>query len=663
MAGSFLDLLYDQAPRSAFDELVAEAERAGLDGAALARLRHEYDVATRLREMVARQRAREAELSALYDTASDLTAIRDVDAVLAAIVRRARQLLNADMTYLSLNDEQEGASYMKVTDGALTPEFRSLRLPLGTGLLGLVAQTGAPYFTEDYQSDERFVHRGYIDEAVAGERIRAILGVPLVLDGRVIGTLLAVHRTVRPFPPSEVSLLMSFAAHAAVALENARLFADLDAANRAVTEHALAVEGAALAHDRLTDLLLHGGGVAEVAGVLAELLDGRLAVHDPTGELLAGEEAPGDWRAAVPEAVASGRTVAPDGAYVVAALAGTEHVATLVLHDPARPLELAERRTLERGAIVTALVLLFARTVAETEDRLGAALLADLVDGDAADPGLRERARRQGVSIDPPLVVAVVAPAGMERHTAVRSLGRLAAAERGLVGEYKRSVVVLAPSEDPVATGRRIQGALRAAGGTATVGVAAATGDLASAWAEARRCTETLLTLGRTGDVSDPGGLGLTRLLLGENGPEHLDGFLAATLGPVLGLRRPARHQPGRHAGGVVRLRWPDQGHRRDPARPPQHRRPAPGPGLRPARDAVAGPRPRPGPAAGAAGAPAPRRGMTRAGHLRRPCRPMCGPPRSGSLWGDVARSRQALATQIPNRLAERLRIRDLPSG
>ena len=159
--------------------MVADAERDGLAGAELAELRREYDVATRLRELIARQRAREAELSALYDTASDLTAIRDVDAILAAIVRRARQLLNADMTYLSLNDETEGASYMKVTDGALTPEFRSLRLPLGTGLLGLVAQTGAPYFTEDYQSDERFVHRGYIDDAVAGERIRAILGVPL----------------------------------------------------------------------------------------------------------------------------------------------------------------------------------------------------------------------------------------------------------------------------------------------------------------------------------------------------------------------------------------------------------------------------------------------------------------------------------------------------
>ena len=63
------------------------------------------------------------------------------------------------MTYLSLNDEADGASYMKVTEGALTPEFRRLRLPLGTGLLGLVAQTGEPYFTEDYQTDERFLHQ------------------------------------------------------------------------------------------------------------------------------------------------------------------------------------------------------------------------------------------------------------------------------------------------------------------------------------------------------------------------------------------------------------------------------------------------------------------------------------------------------------------------
>ncbi|MGH3362529.1 MAG: GAF domain-containing protein, partial [Nocardioides sp.] len=407
-ARSFLDLLYDQAPRSAFDDLLAEAERTGATGTDLAALRHEYDVATRLRELIARQQAREAELSALYDTAHDLTGIRDVDTILAAIVRRARQLLNADMTYLSLNDEADGASYMKVTDGALTPEFKELRLPLGTGLLGLVAQTGAPYFTEDYQSDERFVHRGYIDEAVAGEKIRAILGVPLVLEGRVIGALLAVHRTVRPFPPSEVNLLTSFAAHASVALENARLFAELDEANRTMTEHTAAVESAAVAHDRLTDLLLHGGGATEVAQVLSEVLSAKVAIHDAGGELLAGEAGDGGWEGAAADSAASGRSVAVGDDWVAAALAGTEHVATLVLHHTTRSPDRAELRTFERGAMVTALVLLFARTVAETENRLGAALLSDLLDGDASDPALRERARRQRVSLDPPLVVAVV---------------------------------------------------------------------------------------------------------------------------------------------------------------------------------------------------------------------------------------------------------------
>lgn len=535
MAASFLDLLYDEAPRSSFDEVVAEAERSGATAAELAELRRQLDLALRLRELIARQRAREAELSALYETANDLTAIRDVDAILAAIVRRARQLLNADMTYLSLNDEEDGASYMKVTDGALTREFRTLRLPLGTGLLGLVAQTGAPYFTEDYQSDARFLHRPFIDDAVAGERIRAILGVPLVVEGRVIGALLAVHRTVRPFPPSEVSLLTSFAAHASVALENARLFAQLDEANRTMREHTAAVESAAVAHDRLTDLLLHGGGVDEVARVVAEVLDARLAIHDPTGELVAGDPAAPGWEAGVPESVGSGRSVEVAGGYVAAALAGTEHVATLVLHGRAGPLALAERRTLERGALVTALVLLFARTVAQTEERLGGELLTDLIEGEAPDLLLRERARRQHVALEAPLALAVASAQGLERHAALRVAVRLAASQRGLAGEHRGAVVLLAPGDDPVAIGRRLADAVSDVGGCATVGVAAAAPDaLRAAYAEARRCLDSLVTLGRVGDVSDPAGLGLTRLLLGENGPEQLGEYVESTLGPVL---------------------------------------------------------------------------------------------------------------------------------
>ena len=444
---TFLDLIYDEAPLAAFDEHLARVE-SGLGEEDAALLRAEYDVALRLRDLITRMRSREAELSALYETASDLTAIRDVDTILAAIVRRARQLLHCDMTYLSLNDEQDGASYMKVTDGALTREFQTLRLPLGTGLLGLVAQTGAAYFTEDYATDERFVHQGYIDEAVAGEQIRAILGVPLVLDGVVIGALLAVHRSVRRFPQAEVSLLTSFAAHAVVALENARLFAELDEANRSLTRHTEAVDAAALAHDRLTDLLVGGGGVAEVADVLSGVLGAPVSVWTPSGDLEAGEDPGLAWADAVAGAVASGRSVAVEGGLVAAALAGTEHVATLVLRRD-EPLDLAGRRTLERGALVTALVLLFARSVADAEERLGGQLLADLLEagGDARDR-LRDRVRRHSASLDGPLVVAAAAVDGADPQRAGRAAVAFARRMSGLAGEHRGAVVVVVPGED-----------------------------------------------------------------------------------------------------------------------------------------------------------------------------------------------------------------------
>ena len=413
---TFLDLLYDEAPRADYDALVTSLVAAGADPEAT---RRECDVALRLRDLVARQRAREAELSALYETAHDLTALRDVDAVLSAIVRRARQLLKADMTYLSLNDVDadsgEGASYMKVTDGALTAEFERLRLPLGTGLLGLVAQTGAPYFTADYQSDERFEHRGYIDEAVDGERIRAILGVPLLVEGRFIGALLATHRTVRPFPPEEVSLLTSFAAHAAVALENARLFADLDDAARRIGEQAAAVDRAAAAHDRLTALVLRGSPLEEVVEVLGEVLGHPVTVRDREGRRLAGPE---------PTSVAE----------EVPVVAGSERLGSLVLlADGAghgeRALDPAERRILERGAVVVALVLLFARSEEATEARLGGALLADLLRArpDRGELGrLRARAVRQGAELDGPCVLAVAEVEGVEVDVAARAASRAA---------------------------------------------------------------------------------------------------------------------------------------------------------------------------------------------------------------------------------------------
>ena len=534
VSAKFLEMLLAGASREDLDLVVAEAEVSGVSPEVLDGLRQQHALALRIQELMERQRSREAELTALYETARDLTAIRDLDAILAAIVRRARQLLGADMTYLSLNDEPEGASYMKVTDGALTPEFRELRLPLGTGLLGLVAQSGAPYFTEDYQADERFVHRDYIDTAVAGEQIRAILGVPLTVEGTVIGALLAVHRRVRPFPAGEVALLTSFAAHAAVALENARLFeqartavAEAAEANAELRSRNEATERAARAHDRLTDVLLHGGGVVEVADVLAEILGGQLSVYDEEGRLLAGPDHPPPDDA-VEQARSSGRSVQAAEAWVAVAAAGDEHLGTLVLRTP-ESLDLPERRTLERGALVTALVLLFGRTEAEAESRVRGELLSDLVSGrDLDEVRLRERARQQGADLDGDLAIAVATPSA--EQPGARVAAALARELHGLGGVHEGHVVLLAPG-DPRQLGEQLAARLDGA----TVGVTGAHADaIPEAWREARQALDALLRLGRHGEVSDPAGLGLARLLLGGNGPEELEEFVRTTLGPVL---------------------------------------------------------------------------------------------------------------------------------
>ncbi|MCC3264165.1 hypothetical protein LLE87_38995, partial [Paenibacillus polymyxa] len=69
---------------------------------------------------------------------------------------------------------------MRVTDGTVSARFQALRLPMGAGLGGLVAQTAAPYATADYFADGRFRHTVEINDGVRDEGLVAILGVPLI---------------------------------------------------------------------------------------------------------------------------------------------------------------------------------------------------------------------------------------------------------------------------------------------------------------------------------------------------------------------------------------------------------------------------------------------------------------------------------------------------
>ncbi|MGN9784721.1 helix-turn-helix domain-containing protein [Nonomuraea sp. ZG12] len=536
MSTRFLELLARQASAVEFEGPIIEARAAGADPATVEQLERAKVEALKVRALLRRRARREAELSALYDTVGDLSALRDVDAVLEAIVHRARRLLAADAAYLTLHDPERGDTYMRVTDGSISAKFGALRLAMGAGLGGLVAQTGVPYTTAEYFDDARFRREGDIDEAVIEEGLVAILGVPLRLGRRVIGVLFAANRTARPFGQEEVSLLASLAAHAAVALDNARLLQEtrnaleeLSEAHRAAGRHAEAVERAATAHDRMTSLVLRGGGIEDVAAVVTDVLGGSLAVLDALGRPLTGDA--GELDAGVAEAAqasrALGRTVRKGDLRIASVDVGGEPLCTLVLRS-----DDADERILERAALVCALLLLFRRSVAEAEGRVRGELLDDLI-SHPGSPGLDERARRLGVDLSAPHVVVVVKH-DAQRERAAFWASSEATIRQGLAAGRAGEVVLLLPGADAGPLAQRLAAELSASLHSPATAGAAPAGDVpvAAAYQEARRCAEALIALGRAGDGASAAELGFVGLLIGDG--RDVRGFVGSVLGPVI---------------------------------------------------------------------------------------------------------------------------------
>lgn len=536
----FLELLAREAAPVEFEAPLLEARATGAPPEVIAELEEAKVVALRVRALLERRARREAELSALFDTAGDLAGLRDLDAVLEAIVRRARQLLHSDIAYMTLNDDARGDTYMRVTDGSTCAAFRQVRLPMGAGLGGLVAQTATPYSTADYFADDRFRHLTGIDSAVREEGLVAILGVPMRLGGRVIGVLFAAHRGSRPFAREEVALLDSLAAHAAVAIDNMRLLHEtrtalneLSTANDYIRAHSDSVERAARAHERMADLVVRGGGVEDVAAVVADVLGGALLVLDASGRRLTviGDI---DEREAI-EAAPVGRTERRGELWVTPVGTGAEPLGTLVLRAGHEPSEV-DQRILERAALVTALLLLVRRSVGEAEARVRGELLDDLIGARISDPeALRERAKRLDVDLEVPHVLVVARVGEGQRQRAAFWAASHVAIDHGLVASHGGEVVLLLPGDRPGATARRVARELGGSlDGAVTVGAAGPVSDpggVAGAHVEARRCADALLALGRTGDGASAVELGFVGLLMA--GDRDVGSFLAATLGPV----------------------------------------------------------------------------------------------------------------------------------
>lgn len=145
--------------------------------------------------------------------------------LLMSVMRWVTRELECTSASLLILDEREQVLRFQVALGPKGPEVKDFAVPIGHGIAGLVAQTGQPLIVNDVQNDPR--HARDIAQAI-GLLPRNIICVPMMLHGRITGVIEAMDKDGgAPFDEQDQALLATIAQQAALLLENARLYADL----------------------------------------------------------------------------------------------------------------------------------------------------------------------------------------------------------------------------------------------------------------------------------------------------------------------------------------------------------------------------------------------------------------------------------------------------
>lgn len=164
-------------------------------------------------------RRRVDELAALQQTVLEITTPHELSVLLQAIVERAVALLGGTGGGLYLCDPQRQEAHCLVSYN--TPrDYTGTVLKYGNGAAGLVAQSGQPLIIDDYRN---WPGRSAVFEEE--KPFSAVISAPMIWQGQVTGVIHVLHDAeVRRFSEADLELLTLFASHAAIAVENARLY-------------------------------------------------------------------------------------------------------------------------------------------------------------------------------------------------------------------------------------------------------------------------------------------------------------------------------------------------------------------------------------------------------------------------------------------------------
>jgi len=161
-----------------------------------------------------------SELLVLSRISAALSGLWDLDAILGVGLESTLDIMNGTIGEILLIDENTQELSRFVHRG-LSKEFvENVRLSLGEGITGSVAQSGKAVLLEEISADTRVAHR----ELVMAEGLKAYICVPLRARDKVLGVLNVVSRIPRKFTSSDMHLLYAIGDQLGIAVEHARLY-------------------------------------------------------------------------------------------------------------------------------------------------------------------------------------------------------------------------------------------------------------------------------------------------------------------------------------------------------------------------------------------------------------------------------------------------------
>ncbi|HSL50429.1 MAG TPA: GAF domain-containing protein [Candidatus Deferrimicrobiaceae bacterium] len=169
------------------------------------------------------------ELQALGEVSQAVSSTLDLDAVLETIVGRAVQLSGSDQGVAYEFDEKSQTFHQRATH-RMTAEYietmRAAPIRLGEGAIGRAGVTRAPIEVADIRADWELV-APQARERLVQQGMGSLLAVPLVREDRLLGGLVIIRRERGAFSPEVVAMLQTFATQSVLAIQNARLFQEI----------------------------------------------------------------------------------------------------------------------------------------------------------------------------------------------------------------------------------------------------------------------------------------------------------------------------------------------------------------------------------------------------------------------------------------------------